>query len=55
MKIKRFEASSMSDALRMVKKEFGDDAVILSAKTVKKIQPAVRWKGKTTGRGYRRH
>jgi flagellar biosynthesis protein FlhF len=36
MKIKRFEASSMSDALRMVKKEFGDDAVILSAKTVKK-------------------
>jgi flagellar biosynthesis protein FlhF len=36
MKIKRFEASSMSDALRMVKKEFGDDAVILSAKTVRK-------------------
>lgn len=36
MKIKRFEASSMSDALRMVKKDFGDDAVILSAKTVKK-------------------
>lgn len=36
MKIKRFEASSMSDALRAVKKDFGDDAVILSAKTVKK-------------------
>ena len=36
MKIKRFEAHSMSEALRMVKKEFGPDAVILSAKTVKK-------------------
>lgn len=36
MKIKRFEASSMSDALRAVKKDFGDSAVILSAKTVKK-------------------
>lgn len=32
MKIKRFEASSMSEALRMVKKEFGEEAVILSAK-----------------------
>jgi flagellar biosynthesis protein FlhF len=36
MKIKRFEASSMADALRMIKKEFGDEAVILSAKSVKK-------------------
>jgi flagellar biosynthesis protein FlhF len=36
MKIKRFEASSMSDALRMIKKEFGEEAVILSAKTMKK-------------------
>ena len=36
MKIKRFEANSMADALRAVKKEFGDEAVILSAKTVKK-------------------
>ena len=36
MKIKRFEASSMSDALRMVKKDFGEEAVILSAKTVSK-------------------
>lgn len=36
MKIKRFEAHCMSEALRMVKKEFGPDAVILSAKTVKK-------------------
>jgi flagellar biosynthesis protein FlhF len=33
MKIKRFEASSMSEALRKIKKEFGEDAVILSAKT----------------------
>jgi len=36
MKIKRFEAPSMSEALRQIKKEFGDEAVILSAKTQKK-------------------
>ncbi|RJQ84836.1 MAG: hypothetical protein C4519_04265 [Desulfobacteraceae bacterium] len=36
MKIKRFEAPSMSEALRLVKKEFGEEAVILSAKNVKK-------------------
>ena len=36
MKIKRFEASSMSEALRQIKKEFGDEAVILSAKSIKK-------------------
>ncbi len=36
MKIKRFEAASMSDALRMIKKEFGEEAVILSAKNVKR-------------------
>ena len=36
MKIKRFEAPSMSEALRVIKKEFGEDAVILSAKTMKK-------------------
>jgi flagellar biosynthesis protein FlhF len=36
MKIKRFEADSMSDALRKIKKEFGEEAVILSAKTMKK-------------------
>jgi flagellar biosynthesis protein FlhF len=36
MKIKRFEASTMAEALRMVKKEFGEEAVILSAKTQKK-------------------
>lgn len=36
MKIKRFEATSMPDALRMIKKEFGEDAVILSAKNLRK-------------------
>lgn len=36
MKIKRFEAPSMTEALRMIKKEFGEEAVILSAKTTKK-------------------
>jgi flagellar biosynthesis protein FlhF len=36
MKIKRFEAASMSDALRKIKKDFGEEAVILSAKTMKK-------------------
>jgi flagellar biosynthesis protein FlhF len=36
MKIKRFEASDMAEALRMVKKEFGEEAVILSAKTLKR-------------------
>lgn len=36
MKIKRFEANSMSEALRMIKKEFGEDAVILSAKNNRK-------------------
>jgi flagellar biosynthesis protein FlhF len=33
MKIKRFEADSMSEALRRIKREFGDEAVILSAKS----------------------
>lgn len=36
MQIKRFEARSMTEALRLVKKEFGDEAVILSARNVKK-------------------
>lgn len=36
MKIKRFEAQSMSEALRMIKKEFGEEAVILSAKNNRK-------------------
>jgi flagellar biosynthesis protein FlhF len=33
MRIKRFEASTMGEALSMVKREFGPEAVILSAKT----------------------
>jgi flagellar biosynthesis protein FlhF len=35
MQIKRFEAQNMTEALRMVKREFGADAVILSAKTLR--------------------
>ena len=35
MQIKRFEATDMTEALRMVKREFGDDAVILSAKEIR--------------------
>lgn len=45
MKIKRFEASNMSEALRQIKKEFGEEAVILSAKTVKKGQRFLGKKG----------
>ena len=36
MQIKRFEARDMAEALKMIKKEFGSEAVILSAKTIKK-------------------
>ncbi|BBO73704.1 hypothetical protein DSCW_11210 [Desulfosarcina widdelii] len=35
MQIKRFEAADMTEALRLVKRAFGDDAVILSAKEAK--------------------
>jgi len=35
MQIKRFEAQDMTEALRKVKKEFGPDAVILSAKSIR--------------------
>ena len=35
MQIKRFEARDMATALRKVKKEFGEQAVILSAKNIK--------------------
>lgn len=35
MKIKRFEAGDMNEALRRVKEEFGENAVILSAKEVR--------------------
>ncbi len=34
MQIKRFEAPTMTEALRMIKKEFGPDAVILSARSL---------------------
>lgn len=34
MRIKRFEARDMAEALRMVKREFGPDAVILSARNL---------------------
>ncbi len=36
MQIKRFEATNMTEALRLVKKEFGPEAVILSARNMKK-------------------
>ncbi|HPM01822.1 MAG: flagellar biosynthesis protein FlhF [Candidatus Cloacimonetes bacterium] len=34
MKIKKFIAPSMQEALKMIKKEFGDDAIILSNKSI---------------------
>jgi flagellar biosynthesis protein FlhF len=36
MQIKRFEAKNMTEALRGIKKEFGPEAVILSARSLKK-------------------
>lgn len=36
MQIKRIEAKTMTDALRQIKKELGPDAVILSAKDIRK-------------------
>lgn len=36
MQIKRFEAENMAEALRLVKQEFGPEAVILSAKSLEK-------------------
>ena len=36
MQIKRFEAKSMTEALRLIKKELGSEAVILSARSLKK-------------------
>ncbi|MCK5508366.1 MAG: flagellar biosynthesis protein FlhF [Desulfobacterales bacterium] len=36
MQIKRFEAENMAEALKLVKQEFGSDAVILSAKSLDK-------------------
>ena len=34
MQIKRFEAPTMTEALRLIKKELGPDAVILSARSL---------------------
>jgi hypothetical protein len=36
MQIKRFEAQDMTHAFRLIKKQFGPQAVILSARTLKK-------------------
>jgi len=36
MQIKRFEARNMTTALRMIKGEFGPEAVILSARSLRK-------------------
>ena len=36
MQIKRFEARTMTAALKMVKDEFGPEAVILSARTLRR-------------------
>ena len=36
MQIKRFEAKSMTAALRLIKEELGPEAVILSARSIKK-------------------
>ncbi len=36
MRIRRFEADNMAEALRMIKEEFGPDAVILSVRDLKK-------------------
>jgi flagellar biosynthesis protein FlhF len=39
MQIKRFEAKDMTTALRLIKDELGPDAVILSARNIKKTKP----------------
>lgn len=36
MQIKRFEAQNMTEALRLIKQEFGSEAVILSARSLEK-------------------
>ncbi len=41
MKIKRFHARSFSEALELVKKELGDDAIVLSTEEKKGIIPSV--------------
>ena len=47
MQIKRFEAKDMTGALAMIKQEFGPDAVILSAKSIRSY--GVLGGAKTTG------
>jgi flagellar biosynthesis GTPase FlhF len=39
MQIKRFEAKDMTTALRLIKDELGPEAVILSARNIRKAQP----------------
>jgi flagellar biosynthesis GTPase FlhF len=46
MQIKRFEAEDMTEALRLVKRAFGDDAVILSAREAKPRGFFSAWKKK---------
>lgn len=48
MQIKRFEAENMTEALRLVKQEFGSEAVILSARSLKK-KGRVFWPVKRPG------
>lgn len=43
MKIKKFVAPSMAEALKLIKKEFGDDAIILSNKSVE-LKDHPEWK-----------
>jgi flagellar biosynthesis protein FlhF len=48
MQIKRFEAENMTEALRLVKQEFGSEAVILSARSLEK-KGGVFWPVKRLG------
>ena len=48
MQIKRFEAENMTEALRLVKQEFGSEAVILSARSLEKKR-GVFWPVKRPG------
>ncbi|MGD9975988.1 MAG: hypothetical protein AB7S77_23260 [Desulfatirhabdiaceae bacterium] len=42
MQIKRFEARNMTEALRLIKKEFGPEAVILSARNLRREKGAMK-------------
>lgn len=39
MQIKRFEAKDMTEALRLIKRELGPDAVILAARDLRRVSP----------------